>query len=78
MGYDSLRLELRYRHIWQTKWGTGAGSVAANQVSMFSICFLIVGMGRSQNVKKRLVKIRIFLNNECQNPIGQNILGLKK
>ena len=28
MGYDSLRLELRYRHIWQTKWGTGA----ANQV----------------------------------------------
>ena len=32
MGYDSLRLELRYRHIWQTKWGTGAGSVAANQV----------------------------------------------
>ena len=32
MGYDSLRLELRYRHIWQTKWGTGANSVAANQV----------------------------------------------
>ena len=20
MGYDSLRIELRYRHIWQTKW----------------------------------------------------------
>ena len=20
MGYDSLRVELRYRHIWQTKW----------------------------------------------------------
>lgn len=24
MGYDSLRIELRYRHIWQTKWAAAA------------------------------------------------------
>ncbi len=24
MGYDSLRVELRYRHIWQTKWAAQA------------------------------------------------------
>jgi hypothetical protein len=24
MGYDSLRIELRYRHIWQTKWAAEA------------------------------------------------------
>ena len=24
MGYDSLRIELRYRHIWQTKWASAA------------------------------------------------------
>lgn len=41
MGYDSLRLELRYRHIWQTKWGTGAGSVAANQVLILFILLLL-------------------------------------
>ena len=33
MGYDSLRIELRYRHIWQTKWAAAAttedGSTAA-------------------------------------------------
>jgi hypothetical protein len=33
MGYDSLRIELRYRHIWQTKWAAAAttedGSSAA-------------------------------------------------
>ena len=26
MGYDSLRIELRYRHIWQTKWAAAAGN----------------------------------------------------
>lgn len=26
MGYDSLRIELRYRHIWQTKWAAAATS----------------------------------------------------
>ena len=26
MGYDSLRIELRYRHIWQTKWAAAANS----------------------------------------------------
>ena len=26
MGYDSLRIELRYRHIWQTKWAAAANN----------------------------------------------------
>ena len=26
MGYDSLRVELRYRHIWQTKWAAAAAN----------------------------------------------------
>ena len=29
MGYDSLRIELRYRHIWQTKWAAAANNEAA-------------------------------------------------
>ena len=31
MGYDSLRIELRYRHIWQTKWAAAANAEAQEQ-----------------------------------------------
>ena len=27
-GYDSLRIEIRYRHIWQTRWRSGSHSSA--------------------------------------------------
>ena len=34
MGYDSLRIELRYRHIWQTKWSDAdRNGCAQNNVS---------------------------------------------
>ena len=29
MGYDSLRIELRYRHIWQTKWAAAANATTS-------------------------------------------------
>ena len=25
-GYDSLRIEIRYRHIWQTRWRSGSSA----------------------------------------------------
>ena len=33
MGYDSLRIELRYRHIWQTKWAAAANAEAQDPAS---------------------------------------------
>jgi IS4 transposase len=63
MGYDSLRLELRYRHIWQTKWGTGAGSVAANQVSiLFILLLLFVQLIVSIVVKQGQYYFRVSLS----------------
>ena len=37
MGYDSLRIELRYRHIWQTKWSDAdRNGCAQNNVCLLS------------------------------------------
>ena len=52
MGYDSLRVELRYRHIWQTKWAAAAAS-AKSVFLLFSASKVLIvkGMGPRWPVK---------------------------
>ena len=67
MGYDSLRIELRYRHIWQTKWSDADRNADVYQ----QFCILIYSVTHQVVLKVLLAskqKFRFSIKSLYQNP----------
>ena len=57
-GYDSLRIEIRYRHIWQTRWRSGSSAQHRRAQSL----------NRSGSVLGLNILLRVFAV-QCTNPL---------